>query len=167
MKKIQDAADSFFKKNSPKSSQSEAVRVPMFGLNLRRPILEVEMYSPARIRRLIEDDGATSLKDYTGYDVPLFKDDVSALNFAREFKAARAQLVPLKKNTQKVPMILLKRHYMILTMLGLKMQTYREYRKNWTPGQLFGFHDQTYCLVVRLKSLTETSDGFCYKFDLV
>ena len=100
------------------------------------------------------------------HDRKIFNTSDEAIEYLDNYLYAWEMLPSKKlKSNPKLPKILYKRRYMIQTMNGEKMQTYRHYDKGWKSGQLFQLHDQTNFLTVRLTSLEEVSSGrFCYKF---
>lgn len=67
-----------------------------------------------------------------------------------------------------LPSIRLFRRWLILTILGVKCYTIRKEKKKWQSGQLFNFHDQTFFVTVKLKSIVDLYDGsYRYNFELV
>src|SRR5690606_10428833 len=98
-----------------------------------------------------------------------FNSEKKAEAFLKQYKKIKASLNNRKIcKSRSLPAILYKRRYMVLTLMGLKPQTYRSYLKPWKIGQLFNLHDQTFFLTVKLKDLfyDKSEKLYCYKFTL-
>ena len=115
--------------------------------------------------------------DHFGYKEPMQLDSYDFKIFVTQ-KKAEEWLKIYKKiltgldnkdicRSRDLPAILLKRRYMVQALMGEKLQTYRKYSKDWKPGQLFNFHDQTFFLTVKLITLEKDGkNGYCYKYKL-
>ena len=140
---------------------------PIFYIDLEAKTPQVyEFLNSADLQACLDEDNLNHWRDLNSYDFKVFDNEAKAEAWLAEYKAASKKLMPLSKRPKDVPCMLLKRRYMIQTLMREKMQTYRHYRKPWDKGQLFCFQDQSYGLIVRLLSIKETSDGFRYDFEL-
>lgn len=131
--------------------------------------LQVDEYDLAFLRRDLKEFGRKNVMDLNDYDWRIFDSEKKAESFLKKYKKIKAGLSNHKIcKSRELPAILYKRRYMVLTLMGLKPQTYRNYSKPWKVGQLFNLHDQTFFLTVRLKSLTydKAEKLYCYKFVL-
>ncbi|AFC22553.1 hypothetical protein phi1422_0033 [Bdellovibrio phage phi1422] len=134
-------------------------------LDSRRP--EVLEYSGKALNDDMAFFKAKTVKDLDNFDRRVFACDDEADKFLENYSQVMNSLDNKKIcKDRTLPAMLYKRRYIVQTLMGEKFQTYRSYRKDWRPGQLFNLHDQTFFLTVRLKSITETEHGFCYKFEL-
>ena len=128
---------------------------------------EVLEYSGQVLADDMEYFGVKNALDLDTYDRKVFRSDEDADAFLDHYLDVLKNLDNKKICLDRsLPAILYKRRYIVQSIMGEKCQTYRHYKKNWKPGQLFNLHDQTFFLTVRLKSITETPDGYCYKFEL-
>ena len=105
------------------------------------------------------------IDSYGGYDELHFTDEAKAHEFLDQYKKAYKSLSKKKSN---VPKMLYKRRYMVLSKMGIKRSTVRDYNKNWKVGQVFELYDQTYFLQVKLTSMKKNKDKtFTYYFELI
>ena len=137
-------------------------------VELARPKLAVYEFEPDNLNELLDVDGLSHPMELNNYDTRVFNSESDAEKFLKRYEFT---LKGLNNATicrsRKLPAILYKRRYIVLSLMGLKMQTFRHYRKNWKVGDCFNLHDQTYFLTVRLtKPISETPDGFRYDFEL-
>lgn len=151
-------------KTSPKGRQ-------YFFVDLQLPdkSLQVVPYDMTRLKQNLRDYGASTIWDLNDYDWRLFDSEKKAEKFLSTYKKIKSGLSNRKIcKSRQLPAILYKRRYMVLTLMGLKNQTYRHYEKNWKPRQLFNLHDQVFFLTVRLTSLTfnKNTKRYCYRFKL-
>lgn len=131
--------------------------------------LKVDEYDLAFLKRDLKEFGRKNIMDLNDYDWRIFDSEIKAESFLKKYKKIKADLNNRKIcKGRELPAILYKRRYMVLTLMGLKPQTYRRYSKPWKAGQLFNLHDQTFFLTVKLKSLTydKKEKLYCYKFVL-
>lgn len=112
--------------------------------------------------------GVSSFDDLSDEDRRAFRTIGEAESFLLDYELVKKTLDNrVICQDRNLPAMLLKRRSIILAILGLKKSTMRSYRKPWKAGQRFNFHDQTYFLTVRLKSISETNDGFRYDFEII
>ena len=109
-----------------------------------------------------------SLDDLSDNDRKYFKTESEASTFLKTYlktmDGLKNEIICKDKN---LPNLLYKRRYIVLSLLGLKNQTYRHYLKPWKKGQLINLYDQTFFLTVEIVSITEIEDGnYEYKFKL-
>ena len=115
----------------------------------------------------LEYFGKRRAVDLTTYDRRVFNSIPEASQFLEKYEEVENSLTSRKlKRDPSLPNLLYKRRYMILTIMGLKLETSRHFNKKWKPGQLIQLYDQTYFLTVRLKKITEVSPKeFRYEFE--
>lgn len=105
----------------------------------------------------------TELSDY---DFKVFASEHEANTWSERFLRVLKNLNNSKIcEARDLPALLIKRSYMIQTILGEKLQTYRTYKKNWKPGQKFNLHDQVYFLTVTLTQITYDTKRELYRYD--
>ena len=112
---------------------------------------------------------ASRVEDLADYDRKIFTRLDKAEHYLEVYNATLKNLDNRDIcKSRDLPAMLLKRRYIVQTILGEKFQTFRNYKKNWMPGQLFNFHDQIFFLTVKLKSITEVKNGqFRYDYELL
>ena len=131
--------------------------------------LEVFEYPEDNLRKLMKEAGVRNPLHLSDYDCYVFDSEKKADKFLSGYKKVLKGLSNRKIcKSRDLPAILYKRRYMVQSLMRLKNQTYRSYKKPWTPGQLFNLHDQVFFLTVRLTSLTfdKRNRQYCYKFKL-
>jgi len=131
--------------------------------------LRVEEYDLASLKDDLKEWGGKKITDLNDYDWRLFDSKAKAESFLKKYKEIKKGLSNRRIcKSRDLPAILYKRRYMVLTLMGLKPQTYRDYKKPWMAGQHFNLHDQVLFLTVKLKSLTydKKEKLYCYKFTL-
>lgn len=142
-----------------------------FYVELDKPASRLQVYEwpEADLKKHMKEEGVRNPLDLEDYDCRVFDSEKKAEVFLKQYKEILNSLTNKRLcKSRDLPAILYKRRYMVLSLMGLKPQTYRGYKKNWKTGQLFNLHDQTFFLTVRLSSLTyEKSTGYCYKFKVV
>ncbi len=102
------------------------------------------------------------------FDRKIFKTIDKAESYLKLFSDAYDGLdnsVMCKDRT--LPCMLLKRRYIVQTLLKEKTYTIRNYRKNWKKGDLFNFHDQTFFLTCKLDTITKIGKNYRYDFKTV
>lgn len=116
----------------------------------------------------IKFGGTSNPLDASDYDRKIFLREKTAEQYLKRYLAARKKLRRLKDGGWAPgPSLIYKRHYLVQTSLGEKLQTIRKFRRNWERGQVLKLYDQTYFVLVKLKSITKTSDGYRYDFTLI
>ena len=139
----------------------------MYVVDLESKRIEVELYTKDVISDDLEFFGATLVSELCDNDWRVFDTEESANEFVSAYQHALKNLERLKsfeKNGAK-PM-LMKRRYIVLAALGLKLSTRRSYKNAWKPGTLFYIHDQTHALLVKLKSIKTLDDCYQYHYTL-
>lgn len=112
--------------------------------------------------------GTSNPLNASDYDRKIFLREKTAERYLNRFLTARKKLRRLKDGGWPPgPSLIYKRHYLVQTTLGEKLQTYRSYRRDWKRGQVIKLYDQTYFVLVKLISITKTSDGYRYDFSLL
>lgn len=110
---------------------------------------------------------AKKATDLTTYERRVFNDLDAATKFYNKYLETLKNLDNKKIcKSRDLPTLRYKRHYIVLTLMGLKNETYRKKSKKWEVGQLINLQDQTYFLTVKIKSITKIKDEYCYKFSL-
>jgi hypothetical protein len=133
-------------------------------LDSKRP--EVLEYGEQALAIDLKEYQASDPLELQDFDRRVFKNDSDAEQFLDKYNAILNALDLYCRRSADAPCILYKRRYIVLAILGLKTYTERHYRKDWQPGQIFYFHDQTYFLRCRLKSIVSIGDGYRYHYDL-
>jgi hypothetical protein len=133
----------------------------MYYINLQCMPLEVVEYDPEVYAADLKEWG----QDLDDYDFKVFTSLESANEFLESFKSHYSKLKD--HITVKGPCLIYKRRYLVLTSMGLKLQTFRSYKKQWTPGTVINLYDQTYFLPVKLTSIDSCEEGFKYSFKLL
>lgn len=131
--------------------------------------LEVFQFDDAHLWDDLKAEGLKHPMELNDYDFRVFDSEKKADKFFEAYKKIRTGLSNKRIcKSRDLPAMLYKRRYMVQTLMGLKNQTYRNYKKNWKPGQLFNLHDQVFFLTVKLISLTYSKEhkAYCYKFRL-
>ena len=105
------------------------------------------------------------------YDRRTFETPEEAEAFLQRYNDEIATLDNSKIcKSRKLPAMLYKRRYLILSLLGEKLQTVRSYKKNWNTGDLINLHDQNFFLTVQLTVIEEfeheNKKFYRYKFQL-
>lgn len=129
---------------------------------------KVRLYPADDIRADMKSEGVRSPMALDDYDFKVFTtENAATVWLAKYMKILRSLSNKRICRSRDFPAILYKRRYMVQTLMGEKMQTYRSYPKAWKPGQYFNLHDQVFFLTVRLKSLKKLGpNSYCYKFSL-
>lgn len=126
----------------------------------------IYLYSAEDIKSDLKENGFRKLSQLDDYDFKVFESEKKAEKWLKDYLKILRSLSNKKIcKSRELPAILYKRRYMVQTLMGEKSQTYRSYKKDWKPGQLFNLHDQVFFLTVRLKRIVKTSDGYKYEFD--
>ena len=131
--------------------------------------LEVCEYDQDALLSDMKEEGVDDALDLTDYDRIVFSSEIEAEFFIEKYKKTYSKLKQLTDSSSNgLPAILYKRRYLVQTIMGYKMQTYRNYKKEWAVGQIFVLHDQTYFLKVKLTDLSycKKKRAYCYKFVL-
>jgi hypothetical protein len=132
--------------------------------------LKVFEWPEENLRMHMRDESVRNPMALESYDCRMFYSEAKAETFLKRYKRVLGKLANKRLcKSRDLPAMLYKRRYMVLSLMGLKKQTYRRYSKDWKPGQLFNLHDQVYFLTVRLISCTydKTKRLHCYKFKVV
>lgn len=139
----------------------------VFCIDLDSPRPDVLEFSGAALREDLEFFEVASPLELNNFDRRIFLNERDAESYLEKYKRT---LKSLDNNKicldRKLPAMLYKRRYIVQSLLGEKLETFRHYKKNWSPGQLFNLHDQTFFLTVQLISITEEDEEFLYKFKL-
>lgn len=140
----------------------------VYFIDLKAKHLEVcEFYDEADLEACLAYENVKSWRELDTYDFKVFDSELKADAWLEKYTKTLKGLSNSKIClSRKLPAMLYKRRYMIQSIMGEKLQTYRDYLKPWTHGQLFNLHDQVYFLTVRLLSINETDEGYCYRFKL-
>jgi hypothetical protein len=139
-----------------------------FCIDLERSKPEVMEYSGQVLKNDMAYFKANTPLDLDSFDWRVFLSESQAETFLEKYLKVLKNLDNDKIcHSRKLPAMLYKRRYIVLTLLGLKLKTVRHYKKDWKPGQLFNLNDQTFFLTVRLKKITPLPNGeFKYEFTL-
>jgi hypothetical protein len=126
---------------------------------------EVLVFEAQDIMDDLEIFGLTDPMDLADFDRKIFKTEEEAEKYLEKYLGVMRSLPDLNlKSIPGMPKMLYKRRFLVQTILGEKMKTYRHYKKPWPSGTKFQLHDQTYFYTVELISIEETEDGYCYNY---
>ena len=143
----------------------------VFIIDLDSPRPSVLEFSGTELADDLEYFGETDPLELADFDRKIFQTEREACDYLVRYlttlRGLRNEKICLSRT---LPCMLLKRRYIVQTLLGEKLHTERHYDKKWKPGTLFNFHDQTYFLTVKLTAITEMYDEegqfFRYDFEL-
>ena len=143
-----------------------------FYLELDKPSHKLEIFEWPQdaLKKYMKAERVNRPMELESYDCRIFDSEKKADAFLKKYKKILKSLSNRRLcKSRDLPAILYKRRYMVLSLMGLKPQTYRSYLKQWKVGQLFNLHDQTFFLTVRLKSLSydKEAKSYRYKFKVV
>lgn len=130
---------------------------------------EVYEYDNDTVQKDLDHYNASHWMDLIDHDWKVFKTETDANKFVTQYNQTLKRLNKLKTsvNLKGLPCLLYKRRYLVLSALGLKLVTKRDYlKKNLLPGDLFYFHDQTYYLICELKKITKNKEGL-YEYEFI
>lgn len=101
-------------------------------------------------------------------DLQIFDSEKQADKFIKDFETASKKLPLLadRKISSDVT-LLYKRHYLVLTTLGLKSKTVRLRKIAAKVGDIVMFHDQTYCIFGKLTAIRKEVDSYVYEYDYI
>lgn len=140
-----------------------------FFIDLEKSIssLEVCWMSEKNMREDMKNLGLTNWHQYNSYDQKCFDNELEADKYLEKFLKAFEDLKKMQNKINKnLPAMSYRRRYLIQTLMGEKLETFRTYEKNWKRGQKFNFHDQTYSITVELKSIRKLGEGnYHYEFE--
>ncbi len=141
-----------------------------FCIDLDRKNPEVMIYPAEAIQEDLDYFGGRDPLKLGDYDRKVFRTEKEACAWLRRYlKVLKSLNNKHICKSRKLPAMLLKRRYLVQTIMGEKVQTYRKYRRDWPPGQFFNFHDETFFLTVRLKKISTKKDAdgqYRYDFEL-
>lgn len=126
--------------------------------------LEVLEYDKETLEKEMVEFGVKNALELTDYDRVLFLTEQEALEFLENYKKIYNKLDNnwLCKN-KKLPSLAYRRRHIIFGLMGVKLVTQRNYKKNWQPGQLFNLHDRTYFWTVELIKIVK-ADNNCWDY---
>lgn len=122
------------------------------------------------IKEEMTDHGVNDLDALSGYERRFFASLDDCNDFLDQYDIA---LDMIKRGCfslrRGLPTLKYKRHYLVLTALGLKNQTYRKSLKypNLKAGDYLNLCDQTYFVTVKIKRVyfSKEASQYCYEFD--
>lgn len=118
--------------------------------------LQVLEYLDGDLRADMEDEGADDPTDLSDWDRRVFKNERAANAFLKRYCRV---LKSLKSKgwcySRQLPSMPYRKRMLVLSIMGLKSYTCRDYRKDWQPGQLFNLHDRTHFVTVKLIKITK------------
>lgn len=137
-------------------------------IKLETPNPVVKLYPVEDMKIDMRAEGVKTPLALDDYDFKVFRSEKQASTWLKKYlKILRALHNKKICKSRDFPAMLYKRRYMVQTLMGEKMQTYRHYSKEWKPGQFFNLHDQVFFLTVRLTSVKKIGRGsYCYRFQL-
>lgn len=138
-----------------------------FLLDLEKSIssLDITYILESDLKADLKAMGLRQWHQVDSFDLKIFDKEVDAEKYLEKYLSAFEDLKKMQNKINKnLPAIRYRRRYLIQTLLGEKLFTNRSYEKNWSKGQKFNFHDQTYTITVELESITKESEGN-YRYD--
>lgn len=132
--------------------------------------LEVTEYEPEDLAYELREFGVSNPEDLTDYDRCVFKTEEEAEAFLREYRRVYATLGKIDYCIDRnLPAMAYRRRNLVQTLMGYKLQTVRNYRReDLRAGDLFNLHDRTHFVTVRLKRIVKAKDGtYKYEFELI
>ena len=113
---------------------------------------------------------AKTVYELDDYDRMHFETEEQAEHFVEVYQEQMRELIEYpfgytSADFRKYPMMAYRRHMLVLTLLNMKLQTYRNYNTGWKPGQLFTLHDRTHYVTVRLNQIVKEGTQFKYEFE--
>jgi len=131
--------------------------------------LEVLEYDTKALLEELKEWEVETVEELTDYDRCVFSSLESAEKFLDDYLNTYEKLGKTKICLDKnIPAMLYRRRNIVQTLMGYKMQTIRDYKKKWLPGQRFNLHDRTYFLTVELISIEDYDcpiRGACYQYN--
>lgn len=116
----------------------------------------------------LADQGKSRIEELSDYERRFFKSLDDCNDFLDDYDKAMELIQNgffcIKKD---IPCLIYKRHYLVLTALKIKNQTFRSYRKSWNIGQLINLYDQKHYVTVRIKAIDKVGNQFRYDFELM
>lgn len=141
------------------------MKVYCIDLDVARP--EVMEFSGDELELDLEFAGTRDPLSLADFDRKIFLNEESADYYLARYSVWMKDIKKYtysKEQRPRVPCMLLKKHYLIQSILGDKTYTQRSYKKDWKSGQEFCFHDQTHFQHVLLDKLSQTEEGL-WRYD--
>jgi len=139
----------------------------VFYIDLTDSVPFVSTYEPKYLKRDLDDAETKNPLDLSDYDWKVFLSRDDAESFLRAYLS---QLKTLSNSricrSRELPGMLYKRRYIVQSIMKLKNQTFRSYKRDWKSGDLVNLHDQTFFLTVRILKITKVDDEWRYDFEL-
>ena len=138
-------------------------------IDLEAKHLEVEAYDSDCLAEDMEFFGVKNALELSDVDWRVFDSKEKADSWLKKYERTLNALDNKKLcQSRQLPAMIYRRRYIVQALLKEKLFTERHYlKKNWKPGDLFNFHDQTYFLTVRLTKITELKkDKFRYEYEI-
>lgn len=136
-------------------------------IDLEQKIKTIETYEEKYLNGDIayhEVDDALELSDY---DWRVFDNLDTAKEFLDKYLETEKKLRRLPEYNPKFSKMLYKRRYLVQSAMGLKNSTVRHYYKPYENRDIV-FHDQTYAIVVRVKSVKQIDENeWEYNFEVL
>lgn len=135
---------------------------------------QIYNYEPKDIQQDLKYFKLKDPIELSDYDMKVFRSEVAAEKWLNKFKKILKGLSNKKVCLSKeIPTILYKRRYIVQTLMGEKLQTYRrkprviKMMSKVKLGDMFNLNDQKYFLTVILTSVSKDKKGeYKYKFRL-
>lgn len=145
------------------------MRMYMYYIDLNKDLkkLKIGKYKDKMDLELdLEYFGYSSYKELNDYDFKVFETLNEAESWLEKFQKTLKSLdekdLCLKKG---IPALLYKRRYLIQTLMGEKMQTFRDRDIGVKSGDLMNLYDQTYILTVKVTRVIFHGHQFEYQFE--
>lgn len=141
----------------------------LFVIDLEDKIPSIQLYSVDDIEKDLKFFQCDKVSDLIDNDWKVFKTEKQAEKFLSLYETTLKSLDNAKIKKGKFPCILLKRRYIVTSLMKLKTSTYRNYlKKDWKVGDLINFNDQTFFLTVKLTNIEQVDENLWrYDYKLV
>ena len=127
-------------------------------------------YSGDALKNDMEFLNVSNALEIADYDRKVFKTELEAENYLTRYNLTKSKLKELCVKRGSYPTLLYKTRYLVQTLHGEKLQTFRDsphvnnFMRNVKPGDFFNLTTQTYTHTVQLKKRTKIGKKWRYDF---
>lgn len=137
-----------------------------FAIHLDRKVLEIMEYSEEIAIQDMKVLRVKYIEELNDHTFQVFRKEWQAEKFLDKYNSTLKSLKCIK-GLPRMPGMKYSRRYLTLASMGVKLSTVRHYRKDWEPGTLFRFCDQTYYVLCELRSITKHKNGWKYDYSVM
>lgn len=142
-----------------------------YTIDLKTNVLDIRSYEPQMIETDLKLLGLRNAMDMDlsdDFNTKIFRTEKDAEKWRSKYVSTKERLLKKTKCIPGMPKMLCKQRYLILSALGEKSYTRRNYLKKMNVGDAFQLYDQNIFLTVRLTDITEDDDGkYTYEYELI